>query len=84
MRYFVYIVCCFDGTFYTGITTDIVRRIRQHNGEIVGGAKYTRARSPVTLVYEKSYKDRSTASQEEIRIKKLTREKKEILIKTYK
>ncbi len=70
--YFVYILSCQDGTLYTGITTNIERRVREHNvGPI--GAKYTSSRRPVVLLYSKQYADRSSASREEARIKKLDR-----------
>jgi putative endonuclease len=74
-KYFVYIVECADGTLYTGITTDLNRRVEEHNASPVG-AKYTSARRPVSLVYSKKYKDRSSASMEEARIKKLTKKEK--------
>ncbi|MGB0189286.1 MAG: GIY-YIG nuclease family protein, partial [Aequoribacter sp.] len=48
----VYILNCADGTLYTGVTTDVERRLRQHNGEIVGGARYTRVRRPVAIVWQ--------------------------------
>ena len=78
-KYFVYIVQCADGTLYTGITTDLDRRVSEHNAGPVG-ARYTSARRPVSLVYSKKYKDRSTASKEEIRIKKLSKTAKLDLI----
>ena len=81
MSYFVYIVRCSDHTLYTGITRELHRRIDEHNG--IGekpGAKYTRGRRPVTLVYSKQYKDRSEAGKEEWRIKKLSIQEKELLI----
>jgi putative endonuclease len=80
MKYFVYIVRCADNTFYTGITTDINRRIDEHNGKDKG-AKYTRMRQPIKLMYATEFPDRSTASKEECRIKKMTHKQKEILIK---
>lgn len=70
--YFVYILKCNDETLYTGITTDLERRIREHNDSKLG-AKYTKARRPVELVYSKEFADRSGAQIEEARIKKLTR-----------
>ena len=82
MNYHVYIIQCSDDTFYTGITTDIARRIQEHNDN-KKGAKYTKARQPVFLVYSAEFSNRSTASKEEYRIKKLSRKEKEILIKTY-
>jgi len=70
---------CSDDTFYTWITTDIERRLSEHNLS-EKGAKYTRARRPVLLVYSEEFPDRSEASQEEYRIKQLTRIEKEKLI----
>ncbi len=84
MDYFVYIVECCDSSLYTGITTDIKRRIRQHNGEIVGGAIYTKARKPVIIKHSEKYPGRSEALKRECEIKKLTRCKKIELIKNYK
>ena len=70
--YFVYILKCVDETLYTGITVDLERRIKEHNTSSLG-AKYTAARRPVALVYSKKYKDRSSASKQESRIKDLSR-----------
>jgi len=78
MKYFVYIVRCNDDTLYTGITTDVIRRIDEHNGD-KKGAKYTKMRQPVKLVYSAKFSDRSSASKEEIRIKKLSKKQKELL-----
>ena len=75
----VYIVECADGTYYTGITTDIERRINEHNFSFKS-AKYTRSRRPVKLVYVESSENRSTASRRESQIKKLSRSKKTLLI----
>ena len=70
----VYIVLCSDGSLYTGITTDIRRRLREHNtGK---GAKYTRGRFPVTLEYSEIVKSRSAAMKTEARIKSLTKAEK--------
>lgn len=77
--YHVYIVSCVDGTLYTGIARDVERRVREHNTSPVG-AKYTRGRRPVTLVYSVAYADRSSASREEVRIKKLSKREKVRLI----
>jgi putative endonuclease len=77
-KWYVYIVQCSDNSYYTGITTDIDRRIDEHNtGK---GAKYTRSRSPVVLEEAIEFPDRSSASKEEYRIKQLSRTNKEILI----
>ena len=74
--YFVYILECADQTFYTGITTDLDRRIREHNNSKLG-AKYTKIRRPVKLVYSKEFENRSKALIEEARIKKLSRTEKQ-------
>ena len=69
--WFVYIVECADGTFYTGITNDLERRVHEHNtGK---GARYTRSRRPVVLRYHEIQPDRSHASAREYRIKALSR-----------
>ena len=78
--FYVYIVRCADGTLYTGKTTNLHRRIRQHNGEIKNGAKYTRARRPVTLVFYEEYVNNTLADKREREIKKLTREEKDTII----
>jgi len=74
-------VRCKDNSLYTGVTTNIIRRMRQHNGEIVGGAKYTAVRRPVSLVFSSNHTNRSEACKEESRIKKLTRGEKMELIR---
>ena len=73
--YYLYIVECADGTLYTGITVDLNRRIDEHNSSKLG-AKYTRSRRPVELLYSKRFRSRSAASKEEYRIKSLSREEK--------
>ena len=78
--YFVYILQCVDDTLYTGITTDLDRRIKEHNSSKLG-AKYTKVRRPVKLVFSKEFIDRSEASKEESRIKKLSRQQKIDLLK---
>jgi len=79
-NWFVYIVCCADTTYYTGITTNLEKRILTHNQGV--GAKYTKMRLPVKLIYSEIQKNRSAASIREAEIKKLTRKQKENLIKT--
>ncbi len=74
----VYMVECADGTLYSGITTDIDRRIKEHN-ESDKGARYTRAKRPVLLVYSEEHADRSTASKREYELKQLSREEKKKL-----
>ena len=70
--WFLYVVSCSDGTLYTGITTSLERRINEHNSKKTG-AKYTRSRRPVKLVYSKTYPDRSSASRAEHAFKRKTR-----------
>jgi len=77
--WYVYILKCNDETLYTGITTDLKRRVEEHNGSLKG-AKYTRIRRPVELVYAESCKDKSSAAVREIEIKKLSRAKKLALL----
>jgi putative endonuclease len=74
-NYYVYIVKCADQTFYTGITNDLKRRVGEHNSSDLG-AKYTRGRRPVCLIYSLKFKNRSLATKEECRIKKLTKKEK--------
>ncbi len=79
-KYYAYMLRCADGSLYTGFTTDIARRVRLHNGEGRGGAKYTRSRRPVTLAYLEAYEDAHTARVRECAIKRLTHAEKEALI----
>lgn len=76
-----YILECNDGTLYTGWTVDIVRRLAAHSGK--RGAKYTRSRLPVTLVYVEECNDRSAAMRREAAIKKLARQDKLNLVHNY-
>ena len=73
--YFLYILECSDQTLYTGITTNLDRRLKEHNNS-KSGAKYTKIRRPVKLVYSKTFINRSEASKEEAKIKKLSRQQK--------
>ena len=75
----VYMVECADATLYTGITTDIERRVAEHNDSLKG-ARYTRAKRPVSLVYSEAYADRSAASKREYELKQLSREQKLALL----
>ena len=77
-KFYVYIVRCQDGTYYTGYTPDIENRLRLHNAG--KGAKYTRARLPVVLVWSKKYCQFKSAFKTEIAIKQLTRLQKEALV----
>ncbi|MGL4344396.1 MAG: GIY-YIG nuclease family protein [Cellulosilyticaceae bacterium] len=77
--HYVYIVECQDKTYYTGYTCDIEKRIKAHNeGK---GAKYTRARLPVQLIYKEQFEDKREAMRREYAIKQLTRKQKIQLIK---
>lgn len=78
--YYVYIVRCADDSLYCGQTTDLERRIKQHNSSSVRAAKYTKSRQPVILVYSEQYQTLSDALKREAAVKKLTKEKKEALI----
>ena len=80
--WFVYVVRCSDNSLYTGIATDVVRRIEEHNKDNKTGAKYTRARRPVKLVYKEEVASRSEAASRESTIKKLTKPEKEVLIRS--
>ena len=82
MDWSVYILRCSDDSLYTGITTDVERRVKEHNGEPANlGAKFTRGRQPVELVYQENVVTRSQATKREIEIKSLTRLQKLNLIK---
>lgn len=78
-KHYVYILRCADGTFYTGYTTDPERRTRVHNSG--KGAKYTRSRLPVELIYIEEFDDKSEAQSREYAIKQLSRAEKEKLVK---
>ncbi len=78
MNNYVYIVKCADGTLYTGWTTDIEKRIKAHNAG--RGAKYTKYRTPVVLVYSEEFETKSQALRREAEIKKMTRPQKEVLV----
>ncbi|MEI6378574.1 MAG: GIY-YIG nuclease family protein [Candidatus Falkowbacteria bacterium] len=80
MPYYLYLLRCADNTLYAGITTDLARRVEEHNLS-TKGAKYTRARRPVVLAYSRCYKSRSEATKAEMAIKKLTRVEKLCLLK---
>ena len=78
--YFTYIMRCEDGSLYTGITTDVQRRLKEHQGKLSGGAKYTKGRIPTKVEVVWQSDNRSLASKLEYRIKKLSKQDKEILI----
>lgn len=74
--WWVYVLCCADGSLYTGITTDVDRRIAEHNGDGAPGARYTRSRRPVRLIHVEPAADRAEATRRELAIKRLDRERK--------
>lgn len=74
-KWYVYMVECADGTLYSGVTTDVERRIKEHN-DSPKGAKYTRAKRPVVLVYTERCENRSGATKREYALKQLSREEK--------
>ena len=76
--YYIYIVRCQDDTYYTGFTNNIEKRIRAHNEN--KGAKYTRGRTPVELVYSEEFENKTEALKREYKVKQLTRKQKELLI----
>lgn len=76
--HFVYVIECKDGTLYTGWTTDVAARVSAHNEG--AGAKYTKGRGPVSLLYTESFDSKSDALKREMAIKKLSRAKKLSLI----
>ena len=78
-NWFVYILRCSDNTLYTGITTDIERRLAEHNSE-KSVTRYTRARQPVELMYQENAESRSDAGKREVQLKKLKKAEKELLI----
>jgi putative endonuclease len=78
--YYVYIVCCQDGTLYCGIARDLAQRMNQHNTDDTKGARYTRSRRPVRLVYSEQAPNRSTALRREYVIKQMSRTQKQALI----
>lgn len=80
-KWTVYVLRCKDDSLYTGVTTDIERRVNEHNHDNKLAASYTKSRRPVKLVYTESCEDRSQALKREMGIKKLKRKQKEALIK---
>jgi len=76
MEFTLYILLCNDKSLYTGITTNLEKRVKQHNGVLKGGAKYTQSKRPVKVIYSEKYETRSQALKREIIIKKLSRQDK--------
>lgn len=80
-KYYVYLLKCNDNSLYCGYTVDLQNRVSAHNNKT--GAKYTRSRTPVELVYYEIFSNKSDALKRECSIKKLTRDKKLLLIKSF-
>ncbi len=80
--WFVYLLKCRNDSLYCGITTDLDRRLKQHNGILKGGAKYTRANKPCLLIYQEKLNNRSSASKREYAIKKMDKNTKLALVNT--
>jgi len=79
-NWLIYILKCKDGSLYCGITNNLAKRLKQHKGEVKGGAKYTRSHWPCKLVYKEKSASRSEALQRESVIKKMSKDEKQILI----
>ena len=79
-NWLIYILECRDGSLYCGITNNLEKRLKQHKGEIKGGAKYTRSHWPCKLVYKEKSASRSEAAQREVVIKNMSRDEKQALI----
>ena len=79
-NWLIYILECEDGSLYCGITNNLEKRLKQHKGEIKGGAKYTRSHWPCKLVYEEKSASRSEALKRELSIKKMSKVEKQALI----
>ncbi|MDD5093623.1 MAG: GIY-YIG nuclease family protein [Dehalococcoidia bacterium] len=80
----LYLIRCHDGSLYTGITTDVDRRFAEHQGKNGEGAKWLRGRGPLLLVFQEKLESRSLALRVESKVKKLSKAKKEELIRTRK
>ena len=83
MDWYFYALLCADGTYYAGVTTDLRRRLHEHN-KTRKGAKYTRTRRPVNIVYSTRYASRSEAQKAEAAFKKLSRDQKQNVIQGWR
>jgi len=81
-RWLLYILKCKDGTYYTGITNDLSRRVKQHNEGTA--SRYTRSRRPVKVIFQEPCRSKSSALKKEYAVKSLTRKMKEAYIRTKK
>jgi putative endonuclease len=77
-KWYVYILKCADNTLYTGVTTDLERRVNEHNHSPLG-AKYTKPRRPVNLIYKETHTNRSEATKREVELKKMPKAEKQRL-----
>ena len=84
MHWHLYLVRCHDGSLYTGITTNVARRFAEHQGNNGAGAKYLRGRGPLMLVFQKKLGSRSLALGVESKVKKLSKARKEDLMRSKK
>jgi putative endonuclease len=82
-KWFTYLLRCADNSLYTGVTTDLKRRLFEHNNSNKLAAKYTRVRRPVSLAYAEENIDRKSACQREYLLRKLPKLKKECLVKQF-
>lgn len=82
-QWFVYYLRCADKSLYAGVTTDLTRRLHEHNTCNKKGAKYTRVRRPVILVYAETQENRQFACKREYQLKQLTKVKKEALVNSF-
>lgn len=79
---YFYILRCKDNSLYCGIAVDLEKRVKEHNAKNQKGAKYTRAKGPVYLIYSEKYPDKKSALRREREVKRWTKNKKEKLVKT--
>jgi len=78
--WYIYVIRCYDGSLYTGITTDVARRFAEHQQDKGAGAKFLRGRRPLKLVFQKDLGSRSLAQRVESKVKRLSKAKKEELV----
>lgn len=81
--WFIYLLRCADNSLYAGVTTDLERRLHEHNQSRTKGAKYTRVRRPVTIAYAEQATTRQHACQREYQVRKLSKHEKEKLANAY-
>lgn len=81
--YYTYIVKCSDGTYYSGITNDVAKRLAAHNGLVGGGAKYTRGRRPVRLLWHTVCESKGEALRLEMQLKKMSKKQKEMYMQSH-